>query len=828
MVRKKKFLSLVLMILSSFCICLGIGYVCKEAITASRAPKKENVSRGTARPQMLFIGSYSATYYPTDAVKRGIGDALRPKGMRFDSEYMDTRKYDVNISTDLFYKSLKYKLENREPYKAVILGGDNALKFALEHQNELFKNVPLVFFDVHDIDLAIEANKTPFVTGEFEKYSVSDTIDFAISLYPKATSITAIHDGTIMGKGDMMQFLALQKYYPNFSLKTLNVSEISSEQFAQRLHALGESDILIFLTTSKNSKGIFYSADYISDFIKKNVSIPVFSTFEECIKTGFFGGAVFDFYNAGKNAAQSALDVISGEKVASNPVDFSASTCLYLNYDEIKRFRIDLKKIPNKNVVIFNQPDSYWEKNKKSLYPVIMILVSFTIIIFLTGYQYKSKKSYAYELQKSRRKLLYSSRHDFLTGLANRHYAHEVLEELQKSKKEFSLFLIDVDNFKSINDFFSHSCGDSVLREVARRLEKIAENRDYFVSRYGGDEFFVIYKKGILTAEDTEIVEFKKALDGEFITDSKRIIIRTSIGVATSANVYSEDDDIISFADFALYTAKKNGRNMTAFFDAKMSDEIKKQKKLAEIVENACQNEAFVVLYQPQMSAKTKQIQGYEALVRLKDSYISPADFIPVAEKNGFIGKIGRIVTKKVVQQIVKWREEKLPLYTVSINYSSGQMGDVEYVQYLHNLLQENEINPQLIKIEITESLCMKNTRQAMHLFESFSQIGVKLALDDFGTGFSSLSYLTYLPVDTVKIDKTMTDTYLVDGKDDFIENIISLVHSLGMKLTAEGVEQQWQYDKLKEFQCDSIQGYFFSRPISGEVVCESLHDGRF
>ena len=115
-----------------------------------------------------------------------------------------------------------------------------------------------------------------------------------------------------------------------------------------------------------------------------------------------------------------------------------------------------------------------------------------------------------------------------------------------------------------------------------------------------------------------------------------------------------------------------------------------------------------------------------------------------------------------------------------------------------------------------------------MSLFNNFSQIGVKLALDDFGTGFSSLSYLTYLPVDTVKIDKTMTDTYLIDGKDDFIENIISLVHSLGMKLTAEGVEQQWQYDRLKKFQCDSIQGYFFSRPITGEVVCESLHDGRF
>ncbi len=829
MIKKKKLFNLTFIVLSIFGICFGIMALCFEIINVSQRTKKDFDFSKSVKKRVLFLASYSAAYYPTNSVLQGMLSAFFDKNdvILNDTEFMDARRYNKEENYDLFYKMLKYKLSHHEPYLAIMLGGDEALNFALKYQDELFAGIPMVFFAVRNEEFALKAHENPLITGEVLHHSMNETLDLAIKLYPNAKSIVAIYDDAFASRGDVQQFFALKKDFPSFLFRGLNTSTLSLEKLGEELRNCDSDDIILFLDASWGPNNVHYERAFISDFIMKNVKMPIFCIQDEWVKNGFLGGAISDFYKMGRQVAATTKRVISGEKPKDIPVTFAAHSKFCFNYDTVKKFNINMQNLPADSLFL-NRSESYWKTYKKSLLPIICILVSLAIILAVSGIAYNDKKSYAYKLQKSRLQLLHSARHDFLTGLANRHYAHSTLQNLIKEKKEISLLLIDIDNFKSINDFFSHTCGDEVLKEVARRLQGIAQSGDYFVSRFGGDEFLAIYKNGILTGEDSEVEKFKQALDGEFVTDNKRIIIHSSIGVATTANLLEEDDDMVAFADFALYYAKNNGRNMISFFNAIMNDEIKKQKKLAEIVEDACQNDGFTVLYQPQMNAQTGQIHGYEALVRLKDSYISPADFIPVAEKNGFIGKIGRIVTKKVIQQIVQWRDEKLPLYTVSINYSSGQMGDAEYVQYLHNLLIENEINPQLIKIEITESLCMKNTRQAMSLFNNFSQIGVKLALDDFGTGFSSLSYLTYLPVDTVKIDKTMTDTYLIDGKDDFIENIISLVHSLGMKLTAEGVEQQWQYDRLKKFQCDSIQGYFFSRPITGEVVCESLHDGRF
>ncbi|MBR1614316.1 MAG: EAL domain-containing protein, partial [Treponema sp.] len=203
---------------------------------------------------------------------------------------------------------------------------------------------------------------------------------------------------------------------------------------------------------------------------------------------------------------------------------------------------------------------------------------------------------------------------------------------------------------------------------------------------------------------------------------------------------------------------------------------------------------------------------------------LGPAQFIPIAEEDGHIAKIGRIITEKVIRQIAEWRKHGVPLRRVSINYSFGQLEDKEYVSYLTNLMKSYNIPAELIGIEITESLFMGNKARALEVFEEFKEADIKVALDDFGTGYSSLSYLTQLPLETVKIDKSLVDTYLLQNNADkdssqFIKNIVSLVHTLGMKITVEGVEYRWQFDKLKEFGCDYIQGYFFSKPLSGGEI---------
>ncbi len=235
--------------------------------------------------------------------------------------------------------------------------------------------------------------------------------------------------------------------------------------------------------------------------------------------------------------------------------------------------------------------------------------------------------------------------------------------------------------------------------------------------------------------------------------------------------------------------------------------------KITETLEN----DGLFMLYQPKVNAQTRQLAGYEALIRMKAAGIGPGKFIPIAEKKGWIWKIGRMSTELVVRQLAEWRSMGYPLHPVSVNYSSNQLSDDGYVDFLENLLKEYEIDPQYIEIEITKGVFLEKTGQTNELFRRMKNLGIRLLMDDFGMGYSSLEYLTYIPVDVIKLDKSLVDNYLVEGKDRFIHDVIRLVHDLNKEMTIEGVEEQWQYLRLKEFKADTIQGYYFSKPLPAD-----------
>jgi EAL domain-containing protein (putative c-di-GMP-specific phosphodiesterase class I) len=201
----------------------------------------------------------------------------------------------------------------------------------------------------------------------------------------------------------------------------------------------------------------------------------------------------------------------------------------------------------------------------------------------------------------------------------------------------------------------------------------------------------------------------------------------------------------------------------------------------------------------------------------MKEPGLYPGQFIPVIEKNGWIWKIGRITTELVIKQLAEWRDAGHELHPVSVNYSSAQLSDEGYTEFIEKLLDKYDIPAKYLEIEITEGLFLDNDDRAADLFALFAEMGIRLLMDDFGTGYSSLGYLTYIPVDVIKLDKSLVDTYLVDGKDAFINDVIRLVHDLDKEMIIEGVEEQWQYDKLREFGADTIQGYFFSKPLPAD-----------
>ena len=464
--------------------------------------------------------------------------------------------------------------------------------------------------------------------------------------------------------------------------------------------------------------------------------------------------------------------------------------------------------------------------------PIAIILIS--LIVLMVGLILNS-----WELYKISDKLAYNSEHDQLTGLPNMTLFEKKLSESIKSDKNFSVLLIDLENFKSINDFNSHEIGDFVLKKVADRLSNIQTmwDSEAFAARHSSDKFIMLITNKQEESETTMVYYIRQALSSPIqipISDSgksqtlnqKSINLRTSIGIVNSDMVEdrSSVDEYLSAIDIALNEAKSIGKNKYVFFNIEMKRKIVQKAQTAKIIETACKRDEFSVVYQPQINASDGQLHGYEALIRMKNGKLGPAQFIPIAEEDGHIAKIGRIITEKVIRQIAEWRSHGVPLRRVSINYSFGQLEDKEYVSYLVNLMQSYSIPPDLIGIEITESLFMGNKARALEVFEEFRQSNIKVALDDFGTGYSSLSYLIQLPLETVKIDKSMVDTYLHEdeagkGGTDFIQNIVNLVHSLGMKITVEGVEYQWQFDKLKALGCDYIQGYFFSKPLSGKEI---------
>jgi EAL domain-containing protein (putative c-di-GMP-specific phosphodiesterase class I) len=268
-----------------------------------------------------------------------------------------------------------------------------------------------------------------------------------------------------------------------------------------------------------------------------------------------------------------------------------------------------------------------------------------------------------------------------------------------------------------------------------------------------------------------------------------------------------------------MYSAKRAGRNNYKFYCDSMQDELMDKKEVEAILRNALKNNGFLLLYQPQVDVDTGLIEGFEALLRIKGYNISPFKFIPVAEDTGLITDIGRWVTKTVVEQIAVWKEKGYNPKPISVNFSSKQLQDFKYAEFLSNILLEKGVESKYFELEITESILLEKTSNTLEFLNTLKNMGVSIALDDFGTGYSSLNYLTFIPVNKIKLDKSLCEKFLKLSNVKVMNSIIGLAHSLDLVITAEGIEDMEQYQRLKKGGCDLIQGYLFSKPVKSEEI---------
>lgn len=411
---------------------------------------------------------------------------------------------------------------------------------------------------------------------------------------------------------------------------------------------------------------------------------------------------------------------------------------------------------------------------------------------------------------------------DVLTGLPNRAYLYERLnieiEAAQKGDSPGCVMFIDLDDLKTVNDCFGHSCGDALITIAGERIAHFA-GPEAVVSRIGGDEFIVILpNRKNRTEIDLIAGRIIGGLGVECEVCGERFTMSASLGIAVYPTDGDTAEEILKNADNAMYAAKRSGRKCWRFFEKAMEAATVEKMTLSNSLRYALENQELLLHYQPQVTTKSGAVVGFEALLRWNSQEhgaVSPARFIPIAEQSGIILSIGEWVLKQACQFARKLTLEGRRDIYVAVNISPKQLAADNFVTLVKDAIAASGIEPQQLELEITENVLMSSMEDAIGKFNTLRAMGVRLALDDFGTGFSSLTYLRHLPVGTLKIDKSFIDIISDDkSQAEIIDSIISMAHTLKMVVVAEGVEHEEQLEYLNVNQCDCIQGYIISRPL--------------
>jgi len=429
-------------------------------------------------------------------------------------------------------------------------------------------------------------------------------------------------------------------------------------------------------------------------------------------------------------------------------------------------------------------------------------------------------------LKKDEEEIRRQATYDPLSGLPNRSLFLDrfigAIKRAKRSNKRIALMFIDLDQFKHINDTLGHSAGDQLLQLASSRLVDIVRSSDT-VARLGGDEFTVLIPdlSDIHPVEDV-VNNILETLSAPFQLAENEAFVSASIGITIYPDDGIEADQLLRNADSAMYRAKEKGRNNAQFFTLEMNQHAKRRRTLEIALRHALEKDQLELHYQPIYQTSNKQIVGAEALLRwnLTDhGLISPSEFIPLAEDTGLILPIGEWIMKTACHAAQQWNQQYPQPLRIAVNISSRQFERTDILQLVKDSIESSGLDPELLGLEITESLLLSNNDKTMNTLNSLREMGIEIAIDDFGTGFSSLSYLKRFPVTTLKIDQSFIDDLPDDLEDSaLIEAILSMSKSLNLKLVAEGAETFQQYQFLKDRNCAMIQGYYLSKPLPLET----------
>jgi PAS domain S-box-containing protein len=453
------------------------------------------------------------------------------------------------------------------------------------------------------------------------------------------------------------------------------------------------------------------------------------------------------------------------------------------------------------------------------------------------------------ERKRAEEMLVHNAFHDGLTNLPNRalfmdRLQHALTLSKRQSNYKFAVLLIDVDEFKIINDSLGHTAGDELLIQIGQRLKRSVRRADTVsrpreepgrptnddtLARLGGDEFTILLDDIRDPIEAVRVAERVQAeLTTPFVVNKQEIVISASIGIASSASPHTQAEDLVRDADIAMYRAKRAGKARCEVSDPAMHASAVKRLSLETDLRKALDQGEFRVYYQPIVSLQTGKIAGFEALTRWQrpEGIVSPFEFIAVAEEIGLIIPMNRQLLHEACQHLRSWQSEfpSSPPLTMSVNVSSREFAQPDLASEIRKALPQTGVDPGCLQLEIIETIAMGDAEKSGRVLAQLQALGVRLSIDDFGTGYSSLSRLRRIPVDTLKIDRAFISHMDSDPESrEIVRIIIMLAHNLGLKVVAEGAETEEHVNLLKQLNCEMVQGYFFSRPADDQAMSQLL-----
>jgi diguanylate cyclase (GGDEF)-like protein len=471
-------------------------------------------------------------------------------------------------------------------------------------------------------------------------------------------------------------------------------------------------------------------------------------------------------------------------------------------------------------------------ENEFAYIPGIIAYTTFLIVIFLI-YNFQQEINLKVdELKTEKEKLEHLAYYDSLTEIANREMLIKELDNLSALAKnnsiKYKLIFIDLKNFKKINESWGFEIGDYILKESAQRLKKSTADSD-LTGRLGGDEFAIVVQRELTEKELNKYIrKIKRELEKPYKYKHKEVILNSNFGISSFPQDGKNSQEIIRSADIAMYKAKTNLDKEIEFFAQHMEAEVVMGIQLEDALKTAIKNEEFYLMFQPQYKTDGKKLRGFEALLRLDSSLlgmVSPARFIPEAEKNGLIKEIGDWVLRTSIQKFKKLKDDFDQEVVLSINISVVQLTDPNFLNQVKEILEKEKPKGFKLEFEITESHFISDQEQVIDVLYRLKDLGITIALDDFGTGYASLSYLQHIPLDILKIDKSFIDliSNSLEEEKMMVAPLIEMSHQWGVEVVAEGVETVDQLHYLEDHDCDYLQGFLFNKPLTEDQITNSF-----